>query len=124
MANYSIDKEAFLLLLEQFTNDIPFEHRVFKKILNQLPKEYALQLIRDLYYDQVYEGEYFIATHHLFAYEIHYFHDLIDLRTFLNKHYINKQESAITLTRIEQFLDKPLPLAGYYIRKISGKEHQ
>lgn len=121
MSRLEIDKERFKQFLDQFVGDAPFQIELIKKILSQMPEQVVEQFITELYYDHVYEGPLYIATHAVFKHDVHYFPNYQSLLKFLNEinSFTNEFNTDALLTIDKKTLAKrvkdKLPLCGYII---------
>ena len=121
MPNYNIDRAKFLELLDQFKGDIPYLHQLFTKVSGLLPEEYFRQLVADLFHEFIYEQSYYVAEHHLYSGEKHYFKSIDELQEFLNRKNLEK-EFPIKKNKVQLAMDTRLPIAGYYISYINKED--
>lgn len=117
MANYTIDRDKFLHILEQFRGDLPYLQILFNKITAMMPEEYRKQLYADMFHQFVYENEYYIAEHHLFSDDKRYFRNFEELFEFLKKHHLDV-EIPLRRNKVELAMNTPFPISGYKIAHI------
>lgn len=119
MPNYTIDRERFLQLLDQFKGDIPYLQQLFNRIQKLLPEEYFKQLIADLYHSYVYNKDYYVAEHHIYSDDKRYFRSFEELFEFLKEKHLEK-EFPLKRNKVELAMDTPFPISGYkiaYVKK-------
>lgn len=121
MPNYNIDRENFLKLLDQFKGDIPFVQKLFNKVTSLMPEEYKKQLYNDLYHSFVYESDYYMAEHHIYSDDKHYFKSFEELLEFLKDRNLEK-EFTIKRNKVELALNTTFPISGYKIFFIRKEE--
>jgi hypothetical protein len=122
MPNYTIDREKFLALMDQFKGDIPFIQMIFNKITSMMPEEYRKQLYADLYHQFVYADDYYVAEHHLFSDDKRYFKTFDELVEFLKSRHIDT-ETAFKRNKVELALNTPFPISGYKIGHIKKESY-
>jgi hypothetical protein len=121
MPNYNIDRARFLELINQFKGDIPYLHKLFTKVSEMLPEEYFKQLVADLFHQYIYDKSHYVAEHHLFSGQKHYFLTLEELQDFLQSKNLEK-EFPIKKNKVQLAMDTRLPIAGYYISFINKED--
>jgi len=121
MPNYNIDRAKFLELIDQFKGDIPYLHKLFNKVSKLLPEEYFRQLVADLFHQFIYDQAYYVAEHHLFSGEKHYFRTFELLHEFLELKNLEK-EVAIKKNKVQLAMNTRLPIAGYLISYIEKEQ--
>jgi hypothetical protein len=117
MPSINIDKERFLNLIEQFRHDIPFQQMMFNKLKSIMPEEYFKQMIADMFHQYVFADEYYIAEHHIFKDQKHYFKTFDELHQFLSDHRVQK-EYYLRTNKVHLAMDTDVPISGYIIRHI------
>jgi hypothetical protein len=119
MANFFIDKEKFLEIIEQFKGDIPYLQMIYNKVKTLMPEEYFKQLTADMFHQYVYEKEYYVAEHHIYTDDKHYFKTFEELYEFLKDKHLEK-EFPLRRNKVELAMNTPFPISGYkigYIKK-------
>jgi hypothetical protein len=114
MPNYTIDRERFLELLDQFKGDIPYLQKIFNRLKTLMPEEYFKQLTADLYHQFVYDQDYYVAEHHIYSDDKHYFRSLNELYEFLKDKHLEK-EYPLRRNKVELAMNTPFPISGYKI---------
>lgn len=114
MANYNIDRAKFLEILDQFKGDIPYLHQLFNKVSKLLPEEYFKQLVADLFHEFIYDEDYYVAEHHLYKEDKHYFRTFESLFEFLQLKNLEK-EFPVRRNKVELAMNTRLPIAGYVV---------
>jgi hypothetical protein len=114
MPNYTIDRERFLELLDQFKGDIPYLQKIFNRLKTLMPEEYFKQLTADLYHQFVYDQDYYVAEHHIYSDDKHYFRSFDELYEFLKDRHLEK-EYPLRKNKIELAMNTPFQISGYKI---------
>jgi hypothetical protein len=117
MPNYFIDKEKFLELLDQFKGDLPYLQKIYNKVKSLLPEEYFKQLTADMFHQYVYDKEYYVAEHHIYSDDKHYFKSFEELYEFLKEKHLEK-EYPLKKNKVELAMNTPFPISGYKIGHI------
>lgn len=115
-----IDKKRFKDMLVQFRGDAPYQVELVKELLNQMPPQVKENVIEELYFENLYKGEVYIAQHCVFQEDRHFFVSLQSLRDFLKGRSFDINPALLdtlddkTLRLYER---KNQPICGYDIRK-------
>lgn len=120
MPNVSINKEAFLEILNQFKHDIPYEVKLVHTLLANMPEQVAENVIMELYFEQVYKGVVYKAVHCVYKDDINYFLNFTSLIEFLkgrSLHIAPDFWRTVDTRLIERYIKSENPLCGYIISK-------
>lgn len=114
--NVTIDREKFKQLLLQFKGDIPYQTELVNTLLNQMPDNYIRDLINTLYYERVYQGDYYIVQHSVYSYDKHYCKTFSETLDYINS--IRVDDSFTTKGGLVSAIEKGKLVAGYKIIKV------
>lgn len=120
MANLTIDKDKFLELLDQFKNDIPYEHALIDRIFTNMPHQAVECIIEEMYFKHLYKGPVYRAVHYIFKDDIHLFANQECLIEFLKSRDLEKPEEfwkTVDGRLIRTFIERGNPICGYIITK-------
>jgi hypothetical protein len=111
-----VNKEQFKSYFSQFRGDIPFQTELFNLLVTQMPKNYVDSIIKEMYFDRVYEGTYFIVQHSIFKDVKEYFTDQRSVVEFLNKSMFNGD--TVSEYQVKQSIERGIIIHGYKVYKI------
>lgn len=63
MPNVSLNKSAFLSVLDQFRADPPFEAQIVHHVVNNMPDNLVSAVVEELYFTRVYADVYYKVQH-------------------------------------------------------------
>lgn len=115
MPNVSINKSAFLSILNQFKGDVVFQRELIDTIMGNLPTNYKKTMLTELYYEHVYEGAYYRLSHMTYKSNIMYFTKVTDVQEFLKEW--TASDRKYPYTAINKAIKNKKPLCGFYITK-------
>lgn len=91
MPNITLDKDKFLEILGQFTNDIVFETTMITQLLGQLPPYYRETLSRELFIKNSYKKDYYKVYHHIYTLDSYLFLTFQEVQKFINENKLRSQ---------------------------------
>ena len=114
--NITVNKEQFKSYFSQFRGDIPFQTELFNLLVTQMPNNYIDSIIKEMYFDRVYEGTYFIVQHSIFKDVKEYCTDQRSVVEFLNKSMFNGD--TVSEYQVKQSIERGIIIHGYKVYKI------
>ena len=120
MAQLQVNKEAFEGYLDQFEGDAQYQAILIKRILTRMPQHVKETLLEELYFANVFKGDYYVAVHCVFKDDVHYFPNLDTLKEFLKGRSRTTDPEAIDRLSdriVVDHLKRDRPLFGYFVSK-------
>ena len=121
MPRLEVDKQRFKGFLAQFVGDVPFQIELIREIMSQMPEQAVEGFVTETFYESIYKGPLYVATHAVFREDVRYFPTYEGLLRFLND--VNKftseynTDALLTIDKktIQKRMADRLPLCGYII---------
>lgn len=121
MSSVAINKEAFKTILAQFSDDVAFETELLNQLFNQLPQHYVDEIIKEQYFERLYNKCYFVIQHSIYKADRKVFGKIEEVAAYLDS--LCLDDRKITMYSALNACEKGKPLVGYYITKKFGKNY-